>query len=90
MGKIDKKICNSLYGFNVRLKQLEKQIKRINSYPLRAVAVFIGLFTMFCAVTLSVTSYWSFGILWCSLIITGFSLGLVCWGICGGFEWTRE
>lgn len=74
--------------FHIKIKNLEKRLDKIERYPRRVLAVLIGLFTMFNAMTMQVTSpYNSFGILWCSLIVLGFSGGLILWGICSDFEW---
>ena len=71
---------------HIRISKLEKEVANFKRYPFRVIAVLVGLFTLMCAFTLSVTSSWSFAILWCSLVLGGFSFGLILWGICD-FKW---
>jgi hypothetical protein len=67
-------------NFNDRLDRIER-------YPMRVLVFLIGVFTLFDAMTMQVTSpYNPLGVMWLSLVIVGVSGILMLWGICG-FEW---
>lgn len=76
MDKIDK-----------RIRILERKVDGFKYYPYRVLAVLLGLYTIWSACALKVTSDYPFSILWCSIVLIGFSFCSILWGL---FGWQSE